>query len=314
MITTRYFQNGLINQVLSLETLFGLNHRYPGKLIVTNFDLYIPTIRPDTVFNNFFKASKYPNFMQDFFDFPSITFKHTKEDLLQEFSSDNMKDYFSPGKDDGKLDIFASGRKPIVHDQNYSFSHSNSFYYSSFFHNREPELDAVFAQIKPKQEYVELASLIATALGNFSGAHIRLTDHKHVVDLNNYPVLEALSALPTENIVIATDDPSFSQIPSSAIIIEEFIMSEFLKDFLMLPVVSGDALALLSNLVLHHSQDFIGTKTSTFTGYIQRYIYAKNSNYKFKFFNDEFGLISQERGLIDSQLQELPASKLYGII
>lgn len=305
MIKIRYFNNGIFNQVLNLETLFGLDYRCPNQLHVSNFRLYIPLIRDNVVFNKFFKPEEFPIHMSDLFDFPDITFSTTVKDELKEFTSDHIGGYFSPGKDRQTLEDFAAGRTPIISGKDYSFSHSVSMYYSSFFHDRDTGLDSIFLQIKPKQEYVEFANLISKSLGSFVGAHIRLTDHRHVVDLNTYPVAEMLESLEGHQVVIATDDPGFSQIPKDAIIIEEFILNNFKKDFASLSAVGGDTLALIANLVLQNSVDFIGTKTSTFTGYIQRNIYQKNTEYRFKYFNNEF---SSKPG--DSGFEELPSSRI----
>lgn len=305
MIKIRYFNNGIFNQVLNLETLFGLDYRYPNELHVSNFQLYIPLIRDNVVFNNFFNPDVWPVYMSDLFDFPDIQFSTTVEDEVKEFTSDHMVNYFSPGNDDSTLEEFAAGRTPIISGKDYSFSHSISMYYSSFFHDRDKGLDSVFLKIKPKQEYTDFASLVSKSLGNFVGAHIRLTDHKHVVDLNRYPVTEMLESFSRDQLVIATDEPDFPQIPKDAIIVEDFILNNFKKDFASLSTVSGDTLALVSNLVLQNSVDFIGTKTSTFTGYIQRNIYQKNTEYEFKYFNSEF---FANRG--DSTLEELPSSRI----
>lgn len=309
MINLRYYSNGIFNQVLSLETLFGLEYRYPKQVRVSHFKTYVPLIRDDIIFNKFLSQdASAPNDIRDLFDIPQINFTCIDEDDLPMGSADHMKYFFSPGKDIKTLDDFASGRTPIISGKDYFFSDGTIAYYSSFFHDREPGLDAVLSQIKPKLEYIEFASIVAKALGEFNGGHIRLTDHKHVVNLNKYPVQEMLEEISTNTLVIATDEPDFSQIPKDAIIIEEFILSNFLEEFCSLGVVNGHSLAFVSNLVLHHSKDFVGTKTSTFSGYIQRNIYKNNPNYTFKFFNDDWSSKS------DPLLRELPSSKLYGII
>jgi len=280
MIYLRSSGNGIFNQLLGLEIAYGLEQS-GYKVSVYNHPQSFPN-RTDAVYSEYFDQNKFEQIMiTDFFDTPNSNISYIEEDLWPRFTKDRLTDYYASSN--GNEDLrFAMGRKLLKHNQDYIFSDSAYAYYSSFFYNRTKEVDHVLKQITPKREYKELADKVAQTIGNFNGIHLRRSDHIHVVDLANHSIsIGELSNLP---VFVCTDDPGFAE-DLDAINMERFILNNFMSEFSSLPIVSGHTLAFLSALVMTNAADFIGTQTSTYTGYIQRNIFARDGSYSFKFFN-----------------------------
>jgi hypothetical protein len=138
--------------------------------------------------------------------------------------------------------------------------------------------------MRAKPCYAEFAERIARDLGTFNTVHVRRGDFKvtlGVTTLERRP-REALDVLEhhfdrDDKLVILTDeadDPFFDEIKrryEDHLFIDHFILDNYRDDFLDLPQHDSLALAYLSQLVAAHSNDFVGSMTSTFTSMIQRY-------------------------------------------
>jgi hypothetical protein len=181
--------------------------------------------------------------------------------------------YVNLSEDVTKEEDFSLGRLKLRNPIGYDLDIRCTIgWYSAFFMNRTPEVDFGLSTVRFKPEYYELAKRIADSLGDFSGAHIRLTDNQF-----GYPtpkqVEAGLDSLEKHPIVIATDQPSHPTITKqNHTLLEPYIQENFFKEFRELEFTDEVALGLVCNLVMHHAKDFIGSQGSTFTGYIQRYV------------------------------------------
>ena len=145
-------------------------------------------------------------------------------------------------------------------------------WYSAFFMNRTPEVDFGLSTVRFKPEYYELAKRIADSIGDFVGAHIRLTDNQFGYPLEPQ-VREGISSLLDYPVVIATDQPTHPAVAAQkGLILEKYIEQNFYNDFKQMEFTDEATLGLVCNLVMHHAKDFIGSQGSTFTAYIQRHV------------------------------------------
>lgn len=183
------------------------------------------------------------------------------------------------------LDAFAEGRT-IFADCDEEVLHikeTNLGYYSRLFFEPDPSVYAALAGVVAKKPYRDLAATVCGALGAFNGIHVRLNDFRKFLPFRggDYPreILKNLSAnLPADRLlVISTDETDnkefFEPITRHFrrhVFVDEFIVGEFADAFRALPFSDEVAVALLSNLVLQQSHEFLGTPGSTFSGVIQR--------------------------------------------
>ena len=183
---------------------------------------------------------------------------------------------------------FSCGRKAIDPDKDYIMRGANLIYYSSFFFNPNDEFEKVMSSIKFKKEYYDFANEIINLIGKFNGCHVRRRDHVAVVDINEKIFRNGINRFNNNlPILVSTDEyhnPMFKN--KNILLLEDIIENNLKKEFMQLNDSSDLAFAIISNLVMRHSEDFIGTGTSTFTGHIQRNLY-KNKNIDFKFFNED---------------------------
>jgi hypothetical protein len=187
---------------------------------------------------------------------------------------------------------FIDGRALLEFDDNFDYDIRKTLgYYSRFFNDRSEGLNKELLSIRFKPEYYQLAELIAKSLGNFNGAHLRLTDHIVRVntpgDLFNEGLSKLQGSLP---IVLATDEPTSSIIANSGydlILLDDYILKNFYNEFRQLQFKEEVSFGILNNLVMHYSQDFIGTPGSTFSGYIQRNI-NQTRDIDFKLFGEDY--------------------------
>jgi hypothetical protein len=210
---------------------------------------------------------------------------------------DNLMQYYYSNEDDPD---FAEGRTRLQLDENVDWDIRGTLgLYSRFFNNRSDALNTALSSVNFKREYLEFAELVAKSLGDFNGAHLRLTDHVRAggvaqnmnmtdstLDFYEAGLSKLKGNLP---IVLSTCEPSNEIITKSnreAILIDDYILNNFYNEFRELPFKEEVVLGLLSNLVMHHSQDFIGTPGSTFSAYIHRKINQKR-DIGFKLFIEE---------------------------
>jgi hypothetical protein len=115
---------------------------------------------------------------------------------------------------------------------------------------------------------------IAKSIGDFNGAHFRLTDHKGFFDPDSNILDAGVSRLYGElPIVLCTDQPTSEIIQKSSyeyIMLDDYILKNFYKEFMTFKYREEVSFGILNNLVMHYSKDFIGSPGSTYTGYIHR--------------------------------------------
>ena len=172
---------------------------------------------------------------------------------------------------------FRAGRWKFNSEEHQHFSFNNTLgWYSAHFMNRTAEVNHGLSLTRFKPEYYQLAAAIASRIGPFVGAHIRLTDNQF-----EYPSFEQIEAgmgslKQGYTQVVVTDEPKNERIwhlrGNGVLVLEDFIEQEFTKEFQELKFTDEVSLGLLSNLVMCHAKDFIGSQGSTFTGYIQRHV------------------------------------------
>jgi len=198
---------------------------------------------------------------------------HFVPDLMRSYSSD----YETISEDEYS---FSEGREKVsLLEYNNIYLNNTLGYYSRFFYNRTKELDRTLASVKFKKEYYELAKEIATSIGNFNGAHFRLTDHKGYFDPDSDILNEGLNKLKGNlPIVMCTDQPNseiFKKSSYGYLLLDDYILNNFYKEFRQLEFKEEVSFGILNNLVMHYSKDFIGSPGSTFTGYIYRALNQK---------------------------------------
>ena len=160
--------------------------------------------------------------------------------------------------------------------------------YSTFFFNRSKELDLVLSKIRFKEEYYQLAQLIADSIGDFNGAHLRLTDNQY-----DKPTAEqfdsGLETFDDMQIVLSTDEPNNDMVIKNKdkfLLIDEYIINNFEREFKCLRFQDEVSFGLLCNIVMHHSKDFIGSSGSTFTSQIQRHMNQEGRLKEWKYWDN----------------------------
>jgi hypothetical protein len=283
---------GMINQVMSLELAVGLSHETGNQVIVhyvsNNGDnLYdfrkVPIYTPSRWYNNqrqgFTNPDQFPHLL-DILDFdsdiviidPKIeSFKQEKiviPDMINNFYYSNTKKIT-----DDEL-AFAEGRQKLSFDKSIHLKGTLGWY-SRFFYNRSPELDKTLSSVKFNSVYTDLAKKISNALGNFQGMHLRLSDHIKMFETTQ-EMFELWLAKFEENglpIVVSTCEPAHKMVIENKhrfILLDEFIVNNFAKEFKSLPYQDEVIFGLICNIVLHDSVNFVGTSGSTYTAYIHR--------------------------------------------
>jgi hypothetical protein len=276
-----YNPSGLFNQVSSLENAIGLSYYFKKDLIIHNVlnpknphfdDKSIGIYSSNKWFNNrsFVDDSNNPK-ITDLLDFSPYSKIDFINDKLNIEDAQNYRGYFiNCSEDISNEKYFSQGRNKMENSINLTCTIG---WYSTYFMNRTQDIDFGINSVKFKKEYYELAEQIAKSIGDFSGAHIRLTDNQFDYPLKNqiHSGIEMLDQ--ATNLVIATDHPSNEVVKElKGIILEEYISQNFYKDFLQFKFTDEVSFGLLCNLVMHYSKDFIGSQGSTFSGYIQRNI------------------------------------------
>ncbi len=283
---------GMINQVMSLELAVGLAHETKKETIVHYVSNNInkkngidigPIYTPSSFYNpqrkNFTDSLQFPNLI-DILDWETdlILINEKIEKFPQEVNLiDSMMRnvYFSNESNITNDELsFAEKRTRISFDENIHIKHTLGWY-SRFFYNRSKELDLALSKVKFKQEYYDFSNMIVKSLGDFSGGHLRLSDHIKMFNTTQEMFENGLDILEQKNlpIVISTDEPSHHIITDNHnrfILLDQYIVNNFSKEFKELRFRDEVIFGLICNLVMHKSKNFIGTSGSTYTGYIQR--------------------------------------------
>jgi hypothetical protein len=294
---------GLFNQITSLELGVGLSYETKRQLVWHNinnpfnhdYNARVPIFSANYAYNDrngLVDKDIYPK-ITDLLDWNNKESNVFIDDIVETFSSDavkinNLMQHYYSNVEDSE---FGEGRSLL----NFSSEHDYDIrytlgYYSRFFNNRSDGLNNELLSVRFKPEYYELAEQIAKSLGNFNGAHLRLTDHilrcNTSGDMFNSGLATINNHLP---IVLCTDEPNSEMIKNSDynfILLDDYILKNFYNEFRQLKFKEEVSFGIVNNLVMHYSQDFIGTPGSTYTGYIQRNINQTN-NIEFKLFGEE---------------------------
>ena len=295
---------GLFNQVTSIELGVGLSTITERQMIWHNINnppdgnyghKRVPIYSANYQFNS--RSEKVDTNI-----FPKITdllnWKNKEneifiDDTVEVFSSEtqnikNLMTYYYSKEEDRD---FSEGRELFNLDENKDWDIRKTLgYYSRFFNNRTKDLDSSLSSVRFKEEYYQLSENIAKSLGDFNGAHLRLADHKPMINISSNSFSEGLSSLNEERlIVLSTDEPESDVIKNSdykVLLLDRYILKNFYKEFRDLPFKEEVSFGIINNLVLHHSKDFIGTPGSTYTGYIHRNINQK-TDIGFKLFEEK---------------------------
>lgn len=284
---------GLINQVMSLELAVGLSHETNAPVVVhyvsNNGDnLYdfkkVPIYTPSRWYNKqregFTNPDQFPHLLDLIeFDAKIIVIDEKINKFKQEeiVVDDMLNNYYysnrSSIEEEDEL-AFAEGRQRLPLDKPIHLKGTLGWY-SRFFYDRSPELNSALSSVKFKKEYVDLAKKISNSLGKFQGMHLRLSDHIKMFEtkqemlegwLNNFEQ----NQLP---IVLSTCEPGHKIVQENRgrfILLDEYIVNNFLDDFKSLSFQDEVVFGLICNLVLHDSVNFVGTSGSTYTAYIHR--------------------------------------------
>lgn len=271
----KFYSNGLFNQVMSIEIAVGIQALTNKQIVLHGADRHIFTP------SNYFKNNK-KIFINDILDWKNKNNFIFINEQIDKFSHEikvieNIQNYYYscyPTNDETEK-YFADGR--IKLDQNLSFYHLKTTLaqYSRFFYNRSPLLDFYLKSVRFKPEYYIMAHNITKSIGNFNGMHLRITDHaKLMFNVTDDMFKKGLDYFDNDiPMVICTDNSNshlFKYIKNSYIILDDYILKNFIKDLVDLNMDNDVSLGLLSNLVMHNASKFAGTPGSTFTAYIQR--------------------------------------------
>ena len=132
---------------------------------------------------------------------------------------------------------FIDGRGLLQFDDKFDYDIRKTLgYYSRFFNDRSEGLNKELLSVRFRPEYYQLAELIAKSLGDFNGAHLRLTDHIVRVTTHTDAFNNGLSNLQGNlPIVLATDEPNSSMIANSGydlILLDDYILKNFYSIFI----------------------------------------------------------------------------------
>ena len=295
---------GLFNQITSVELGVGLSEITGRQLVWHNINN-----PPNTKFDGKRVAIYSANYEYnnrgkkiELGVFPKITelmnWKNKEnnvfiDDIVDVFSydTDNIKNLMRYYYSDKENLEFSEGRSLLSLDNEKDWDIRKTLgYYSRFFDNRSKELNNAISSVRFKDEYYEISERIAKSIGDFNGAHLRLADHKPMINTTAESFNQGLSKMSGSlPIVLSTDEPNSSVIRNSdyrVLLLDRYILNNFYEDFKTLPFREEVSFGIINNLVMHHSKDFIGTPGSTYTGYIHRNLNQK-SNIGFKLFCEE---------------------------
>ena len=273
---------GLINQLMSIELAVGIKHITGNEITIYNIlnghNRSVPIFSASRMHNqrnNLLDNSKgfIISDILNWKDKESYILSEEKELSLEyETVEDLMKFYYDLNNEEHDLQ-FSEGRQQLSFLDNMHIKHTLGWY-SRFFNNRTKELDESISSVRFLPEYYELSEQIAKSLGSFNGAHLRLTDHKGMFDPDNNIVDTGISKIDNGlPIVMCTDQPDSELIKNSSynyLLLDEYILNNFYKEFKEFKLKDEVSFGMLNNLVMHYSQNFIGSPGSTYSGYIYR--------------------------------------------
>jgi hypothetical protein len=300
---------GLFNQITSLETAVGLSNRLKKQLIFHNITnppngdyggASVPIYSANYKYNersHLIDSDVFPN-ISDLLDWENKECNILIDDTVKRFTNedltiDNLMLYYSVSSENylESEEDFAEGRQRLFLD-NYNNIHLKKTlgYYSRFFFDRDKSLDKSLSSVRFKPEYYQLAKKIALSIGDFNGAHFRLTDHKGMFDPDNNILDSGINKIDNGlPIVMCTDQPDSQLIKNSSysyLLLDEYILNNFYKEFREFKFKEEVSFGIINNLVMHYSKEFIGSPGSTYTGYIHRGLNQKR-DIQWKIFGEE---------------------------
>lgn len=300
---------GIFNQVTSLELGVGLSEVLGKQLVIHNVSnppngdygfKRVPIYSANHYYNSrshLIDVNSYER-ISDLMDWDGKENTILIDGIVTDFTDvdnrvEDLMEYYIPDYMSSKEDqeLFSEGRKSLLPLSSKNLSVSKTLgYYSRFFMNRSKSLDSKLSSVRFKQEYHDLAKKIAESIGDFNGAHLRLTDHTIRVDTQQEMFDRGIDSLGNnKKIVLCTDNGNSDVVrnsPHEFVMLDDLIINNFLDDFKQLRFKDEISFGILNNLVMHYSDNFIGTAGSTFTGYIQRSI-NQNRDVGFKLFNEQ---------------------------
>lgn len=317
---------GMINHLISLEIAVGLSSHYDIPITMYNFGfntMYNPLHRLGTGRNELIKNDiKNPIHLFDLLNWNSSGWDIVAQvpEELNDYKKIEISKYYvdcDPSMDDNYYSSYKELK--LEKTSNYNFI-SPVCFYSRTFKNRSQKIDMALSEIKWKSEYLKLANKISKELGDFSGMHLRSTDLNHTIfTVGDTDFLNGLSFLEEKSlpIVLSTDNTKSEIVlknQSKYKIIDQVIMENWYESFKALPNSGETVLGLLSNLVMGHSKNFIGTPGSTYTAYIQRCCNQRQNNFEWNFFSGKYGTYhiqnTKKYGRFPRWWREFPESKL----
>ena len=300
---------GLFNQITSLEIAVGLSSRCKKQLVFHNINnppnseynnARVAIYSANYKYNNrshLIDTDVFPN-ISDLLDWENKDCNIFIDDTVniftyEDLTIDNLMMHYSAPSYNYRLEeeSFSEGRKRLfLNDYNNIHLKKTLGYYSRFFFDRDTSLDKSISSVKFKPEYYELAERIAKSIGEFNGAHFRLTDHKKMFDPDNSILDSGISRIGDSlPIVMCTDQPESELIKNSSynyLLLDEYILNNFHKEFREFKFKEEVSFGILNNLVMHYSQEFVGSPGSTYTGYIHRGLNQKR-DIQWRIFGEE---------------------------
>lgn len=300
---------GLFNQITSIEIAVGLASRYKKQLVFHNISnppngdyggARVSIYSANYKYNkrsNLIDSNIFPN-ITDLLDWENKDCNIFINDTVDSFTHEdlrieNLMLYYSAASKDyvKEEEAFSEGRERLLLDD-YNNVHLKKTlgYYSRFFFGRDLSLNTSLSSVRFKPEYYQLAEKIALSIGTFNGAHFRLTDHKGMFDPDNNILDSGINKIDNGlPIVMCTDQPDSELIKNSSykyLLLDDYILNNFYKEFREFEFKEEVSFGILNNLVMHYSQDFIGSPGSTYTGYIHRGLNQKR-DIQWKIFGEE---------------------------
>ena len=300
---------GLFNQITSLETAVGLASRYKKQLIFHNIsnppnadynNARVPIYSANYKFNkreNLIDSNVFPN-ISDLLDWENKDCNILINDVVDSFTHEdlrveNLMLCYSAASENysAQEDSFSEGRKRLfLENYNNVYLKNTLGYYSRFFFDRNSSLNKSLSSVRFKPEYYQLAEKVALSIGLFNGVHFRLTDHKGMFDPDNSILDSGVSQINNGlPLVMCTDQPDSELIKNSSynyLLLDEYILNNFYKEFREFKFKEEVSFGILNNLVMHYSQEFIGSPGSTYTGYIHRGLNQKR-DIQWRIFGEE---------------------------
>lgn len=287
-----YNPTGMINQVMSVELAVGLAHETQKQIVmhyVSNDgdNLYdfkkVPIYTPSRWYNaqraGFTDPTQFPH-LTDILEWDADMVlidekinKFPQEEAVVEHLITDA--YYSKEEYVTNEELeFAEGRSRLDLSKTLHLK-STLGWYSRFFFNRSPELDKSLASVRFKKEYYEFADMVCKSIGEFQGAHVRLSDHIKMFNTTQEMFENGLSRLEQNSlpIFISTCEPGNKMIQDNKhrfVLLDEYIVNNFRKEFFELKFKDEVVFGLICNLIMQRATQFIGTSGSTYTGYIQR--------------------------------------------